>query len=224
MCPILNPFFLTTDQLVNMFHWCKNKPSLCMFSMIAWPICVMSTFAELRQETFPSAPSLLLHLLSRPPSQYMVHVLLITTKSRSRPRASTFTAHMVWSSRLPALEIPLLTPTLKHPGPSRVCSGTCRTRGLQNASLPDSNPCRWLYADISTYKGRHLRYVHIHASSCIHSPGVFLIDSACSRKGLWWKRGGGGGGWGPVEGWGGFEAGATESEKEGWGIRPSELH
>lgn len=22
----------------------------------------------------------------------------------------------------------------------------------------------------------------------------------------------------------GFEAGATESEKEGWGIRPSELH
>lgn len=68
----------------------------------------------------------------------MVHVLLITSKSRSRPRASTFTAHMVWSSRLPSLEIPLPTPIWKHPGPSRVCTGTYRTRGLQ------MHPCQIL--------------------------------------------------------------------------------
>lgn len=56
-------FFLITDQLVYMFYWCKNKLSLCVFSMTAWPECVMSTFAELREETFPSSPSLLLHRL-----------------------------------------------------------------------------------------------------------------------------------------------------------------
>lgn len=128
-----------------------------------------------------------------PPHQYMVHVLLITSKSRSRPRASTFSAHMVWSSRPPSLEIPLPTPTLKHPGPSRAWSA--------NASVPHFNPGECcMYADTSTHKERHSCNVHVHVSSCLHTPGAFLIDSARSSKGLWRKRGGRGG-WGPADGW-----------------------
>lgn len=117
----------------------------------------------------------------------MVHVLLITTKSRSRPRASTFTAHMVWSSRLPALEIPLLTPTLKHPGPSRVCSGTCRTRGLQ------THPCQILTCADAVCRHKHIQgetlVLCAHTRLILHSFPWGLFDWQCLlQKGIMMEK------------------------------------
>lgn len=64
------------------------------------------------------------------------------------------------------------------------------------------------------------KHIYAHTHSCTHTctrltlssfPGVLLIDSARSCKGLWWKLGG----WRSRGGVKGFEAGARESEKEG---------
>lgn len=75
----------------------------------------------------------------------------------------------------------------------------------------------WICKHTYTYTQTHRR---IHVLSCPPFPRVLLIDSACSCKGLWWKTGG----LRSPGGVKGFEAGARESEKEGWRIRPTELH
>lgn len=164
-----------------------------MFSMIAWPECVMSTFAEHRQETFPSSPSLLLHH-PPPPSQYMVHVLLITSKSRSRPRASTFSSHMVWSSRPPSLEIPLPTPTLKHPGPSRAWS--------VNASVPVLTHVNAACMQTQAPTRSDTRVTCMYTSHPAFIPlGPFWLTVPAPARDYEGKGEGGRGGWGPAEGW-----------------------
>lgn len=57
----------------------------------------MSAVAEHRLETGLWVLPL---FVSSSPSSYKGHVLLITPKSRSSPRAFTFSSHMVWSNRL----------------------------------------------------------------------------------------------------------------------------
>lgn len=122
----------------------------------------------------------------------MVHVLLITSKSRSRPWASTFTAHMVWSSRLPSLEIPLRTPTLKHPRSSQVCAGTYCTRGLQ------THPCQILTRADAACKHKHIRgeTLVLCARTLLILPSFpwGLFDWQCPlQKGIMMEKGRGGG-------------------------------
>lgn len=140
----------------------------------------------------PFHPPPLCSFISFSPSQYMVHVLLITSKSRSRPRASTFTAHMVWSSHLPSLEIPLLTPTLKHPGSSQVCAGTYCTRGLQ------THPCQILTRADAACKHKHIRgeTLVLCARTRLILPSFpwGLFDWQCPlQKGIMMEKGRGGG-------------------------------
>lgn len=183
----------------------------------------MSVFGELRVETCLSV--LPLSVPSSPfPLPHTVHVLLITPKSRSGPRAFTFSDHMVWSSGAPLLEIPPPAPTIKHPTPTNMCTGRQCMWFVHIYPIQNVNTCtHLLYTNIT-------HHVPIHTHTSAHArlpplsfPGVLLIDSACSCKGLWWKTVGvdgvgvlwrGEGVWGRGEGdW-----------ERGLRIRPTELH
>lgn len=146
----------------------------------------------------------------------MVHVLLITSKSRSRPRASTFTAHMVWSSGLPWLEIPLPNPNLRYPGPSRARTQVRIARLVGKCINARFERLRMLYANISSYEERHL-CTHTSHPAFVPLGSLWLTVPAPERD---YDGKGEGGGRGPVEGWGVLRLEQQRVRKRAGGLGP----
>lgn len=160
----------------------------------------MSAFGELRLETcFSVLP------LFAPSSPFpLPHIRFMCCWLPSSPGLDPELppSPFIWFEAAGSLAGNPLTPTLKHSSLAYACTGmfvVCAHKHIQYCSC------------IHTHT-----YICIYTHTCTHTsppaflfPGVLLIDSARSCKGLWWKTGVGG----PGEGWQGLRPGRGRVRK-----------
>lgn len=173
----------------------------------------MSVFGELRLENClsllpSSSPS------SPLPLPRTVHVLLITPKSRSGPRASTFFTHMVWCSDALSLETPpTRLPPIRPHIRIFVWTRSYAFCGCAHIYTQVWTHTRVLYANKHTHSPTH---TFTYTSSPQLPPlGSFWLTVPAPARDYGGRQG--------VEAVGrgdGLWGRARESEKEGWGLGP----